>query len=535
MRHRLVAFFCVLFIFGGCDDGSSGSLAIDDNGVSSSSTPQDYCVTLEKIEVRGDLTTGTGLPAAILAWLGSDGGKDPALYGKLCGTTSEDENITADIESIGEKIRNCRDFFFATDDTPLTSDLINREVLDSLIKNFAPDTALPPEELLDIYRGNERAPPLKLVEDNNDASLKYVEIKKSMTFRLEDKRNHRILLVGLPIFVRAQTAISDNPLYPKSGFTTAAKKLPGILEILDRDVPALSGVVPLRKNLVFSLDPDSPSAATSTFIFTVHRRSCTASEEAHYRETVASTTPTPGDSSTTKPSEPVSPLPAPTGFPYCVKLNSVDISGDWDHSGFSLSKGNIEFSGQVCAVKSTDPDFLDTNKNITERLSNCRSLLRRKSESNPLNDYLTNSLRMENLSNSAGVTSTFADLSSLYDGFRLSTALHTGNRPLNKNATLHFSVGENNSDVVLVFLPFLDKDTASVDGNDDLLSPSVSSFGNQDYPAVLRVSRQSIDNADASGLTRQVEFTSRGDELTVGADSGSLRFNFTLSPAACSN
>ena len=305
-----------------CDPSLDDSL--DEPSLPSPATPQDYCVTLTKLEVEGGRR----------------------LYGLVCGVTSEDEFIGLDKAEATEKIRNCRPFFFQRDKTPLATERISRELLDQIIQTFAPELedSLPPEDLLALYEFDTTPPEISGEKEYN----------VSKTFHLADKRNQRILLIVLPLFAAEKTACGtflgfipaltkpvDCVIYPQEGFTTAPQKFPGILEIRDKDFyenPYIS------QERVLTLREGGNEGDAVSFHFDIKREAC-ASETAEEPLPFPALPPPDEDSD----EDLVGPPPVIPNA-HCVRLDSVAIDEDtlWDHKdGFFNDRP--ELYGRICA------------------------------------------------------------------------------------------------------------------------------------------------------------------------------------------
>ena len=501
--HSFLSFLFALSLLscGGKDDSNNPHKLDPEGGpggVPSAATPQDYCVSFKKLVVEG---------------------RSRKLYGALCGVTSEDEFILLDEAQITDRLRNCRPFFYERDETPLYSNTFDEDLIGALLAIFAPDMKdkLPPDDLLALYDSGDSEPPLIEKgehwegehwegEDDGAYATSWTDI--NWTFRLKDKRNHRVILLALPILSAESTACGnifwifpdlrkpiDCVLLPYEGFSSKPGEYPGILQIMDKDFYD-NPFVPQEKILVFRESEDDEDSVS--FHFEVERGACeNESPPAFFpRPEPQSPAPpegpeTPGDS---KEPVAVGPPPPPSddeslGEPYCLLLDtiSVDEDGVWDENGRSPDK--VELYGKVCAE------------------GNGSEVCLWKEEGD------------------SGTPKIWADRS----------------RSVNTKETLRL---ENAGDPIsLRFYSIYDYDSFGTDrdpddnsnNNDDLLHPTGSYEGTYpDEAAVFPLSASSLAN-DGDSLTPSpsVTFQLSNDDADEDIAGGQVHFNFTLTRGVC--
>lgn len=431
--------FSLLFFSSFCGEGSSGS-GLDKEKLASPSTPQDYCLHFKKLELE----------------------QSRELYGLVCGVTSEDAFIKLDNAEATEKIRNCRPFFFVGDDDPLATNTIGDGILNALIDLFAPEMRekLPPDDLMELYESDDEAPTI-------EAGSKNYNIRR--TFRLEDKRNQRILLMALPIFDAESTAcggiihgllsreVTDCVLYSKRGFTTKAGVYPAILEIRDPDFYS-NPFAPQERVLV--LEENEARGGSVKFHFEVERRTC-ENESPEERLPIATAPSTP------RPT--ISPTPE---NPYCVHLDSITggSSGTWGGDD-SPSPDTGELFGKVCAQRGGASGL-------------CSSYLWDRED-------------------------------------RIGSAMELRNgQTVNIGTSLTVDAGTSSS-ISLLFYSIYDRDFG---GTNDLLNPP-SGYG-ENYPSDPAILNIGTNRIGSTPLQESSTFT-------LGTNDGQATFNFRISRGAC--
>ena len=333
-HHRCllaIGLLSVLFLHISCDEKASNEL--DSNILVSSSEPQDYCVRLDKIEVIGSFDGAL------------EGNGAPELYGRICGGVSEDENIVNGALDCVTRTKNCRNFWFKKDDEPFGTPLLSYEDLKKVVEGYFDENVqkqLPTEVLVNMYRW-EDAPQYaglsdiervqqaledaeeekargqtasimdlatgalrSLTEDDSGQVSLHSLIDRTVddlasgasleeplasgmhnigtqhTFRLKDRRNHRVLIVVLPLLddditIPLSKTVADDVIYPKTGMTTPRDSLPAVLHIRDKEFnqnphASVKHVISLSKGTVAANNEDL--ASKINLHFTVKRQAC---------------------------------------------------------------------------------------------------------------------------------------------------------------------------------------------------------------------------------------------------------------------
>ncbi len=523
--------------------GDKQSPALDGRVVSQVSLPQDYCVTLEKIVYDGDHADirqgNVDDPSSQL--LG------PKLYGRVCAAPSEDDYILIEDLEVQDRTQNCKDFFSVRDDDPVNGWGLTINELGSLLQSYLPDklASLPEDDLVAMYRGDSDAPGVLLDRTRyENEEIEYATVVNvSRTIRLEDRRNHRIIFVFMPIFEETDSfcALTNDPVFKpvksEDGFDTA-EDLPGIDQVLDRHFDA-NPRLPVRRSYTMSTDgtcvgavPFGGPSGSATFVFKIERNACaneTVGTNTPRPSTIPSpenpgtTTPTPENPDTTPPGEEVTPPSTtynhsdPALSNYCVRLNSATPSTpsgySWERN--ASSSPDPELYGRVCATSSNDP-ALQNGSEILDKLQNCQDLWFKKDD---IDLYFTSSTELF-FANLGGENSREVTIRDLYRDART---------PSN---TVTVGVENNSSDIMLVFLPIVDADSLepNEDIGDDLLDPrdELESFTNTSYPAVIRIPASEV-NDDGGSLTKQANFGFT-DSFNEG---GNLNFSFEVTTGSC--
>ena len=461
-----LALFCQIF-FASC--GGSGDNSLDDLGLDITATPQDYCLSFKKLELD----------------------KDRRLYGLLCGVTSEDEYITLSDTEVSEKLRNCRPFFYKRDDSPVASGAIEYSLLQQLVEALAPDMkeSLPPADLLSLYDSGDAssAPPAPKISKGE------TEYDIHRSFKLKDKRNHRVLLIALPIFSAVSVAcdtflgfptskhVYDCVFYPREGFTSPASSFPGVLEIRDQDF--YDNPHQVQKRVLVMGRKDKQNQKIS-FHFELRREAC-ATESGPIE--LSYLPKSPADEDPSAPSVPEGPAPPPPvalSNPHCVRLNSLSAgaTGAWDGPFPSYSTYRGEIYGQIYAQGTADT-------------------------APPEEEFLWNKNEGKSVWLDNGETKVIGNSAAV-------------------------SLGSTGDSIALRFQGIYDRDIAVSDA-DDLLTPS--SFA---VPSDYETTKEAVLNVNTAAITATAPLsqsaTFRLESSDEGASGGEATFNFTISSGACS-
>ncbi len=506
LKSIVTLLFASLFSIN-CGDNSGGvtELSDVDNFVlKPGAEMQHYCLTLESIEREGNFRhqpIRDFLGGLLKVYADSDDNSGPDLFGKICVSTSEDENIMADEGGAAEKLQDCQDLWFQSDNDPFLG-VGDEGRIDKLMAGIA--KKLLPEELesieelrIDTYKG--LSDPVKMRDTKLDLNI-------SKTLGLYDRRNQRIIVVFLPIG-------DDDPgkdfiLYPDGeGFLTPKDHYPAYATFQDSEFVNKDIV----KRTLTLRDPAGKSNAKLRFAFKVERKACPG-YNAEQQE-----------------------LSGPKQD-YCVTLDNIHLSGDFDPLAWPLtSKGEAELYGKICPIRQEDLLAYSDLSDLAQSLEACPALWFVKDD-DPYTGYGLSevSLHLSNLvadgptiANSLGVHYTAA-------AGTKTPSLQSGDNPIGSSLTVSTAADRFN----VAFLPILDDDyTVRVLGtrvgalHDDLLHPGLGAqdpasveyfFPNGDYPALLPISKKDIPSDGL--LSRKVYFSQ---------DAKKARFDLSIRHGAC--
>ena len=221
-------------------------------------------------------------------------GEGPRIYGKICGVTTEDKIILDGSQSLTNRIQNCKHFFHVRSTSPFHSEAFGKEFACDFVDDYYPKLkdSLPPAEVETFYcdyREEDAPPTPELAVDGNgilelDGSE---EIKR--TFRLQDRRNHRIAILFLPLFEEAvisgNVPTGDNIFFPYSvsdgnsekvgseGFFQAIENVVAILQINETDFNE-SYAQPITRIFKYSTKRGEATKGFISFTFEIKREAC---------------------------------------------------------------------------------------------------------------------------------------------------------------------------------------------------------------------------------------------------------------------
>ena len=180
MKKRLTLIFIILFlttcVFEQASESSYLDLQQADTsklGVDLSEASGKYCATLETIALAGDFERGTN--------------EDPEPYGRICATTSQDQLLLNDKLDLNSRLGACKNLWREYDDDVFAARWIVSLV--GRVSDIFKNADL--QAISKMYKGNNDPPRLK----TNSNHL----ILKGETLSLSDYRNHRLIVIFLPI------------------------------------------------------------------------------------------------------------------------------------------------------------------------------------------------------------------------------------------------------------------------------------------------------------------------------------------------
>lgn len=133
-----------------------------------------YCATLETINLAGDFER-------------SPTGKNPELYGRICASTSQDKLLLNKKLDLNSRLSACKDLWREYDDDVFASSWIVS--LASRVSDIFENAEL--QAISKMYEGDKDPPTLK-------TNVNHL-ILKGETLSLTDYKNHRLIVIFLPI------------------------------------------------------------------------------------------------------------------------------------------------------------------------------------------------------------------------------------------------------------------------------------------------------------------------------------------------
>ena len=140
-----------------------------------------YCVSLETIALAGDFER-------------SPLDKSPELYGRICTSTSQDKLLLNNKLDLNSRLSACKDLWREYDDDVFAGSWIVSLV--SLVSNIFENPKL--QEISKMYRKEVNTPELETDKTHS--------IQSRETLSLSDYRNHRLIVIFLPIIDDDRTA-----------------------------------------------------------------------------------------------------------------------------------------------------------------------------------------------------------------------------------------------------------------------------------------------------------------------------------------
>ena len=182
MKKLLTLIFIILFltmcVFEQASESSYSDLQKADTSKLGVDLPEagynrKYCATLESIALAGDFETGAG--------------KDPELYGRVCTSTSQDKLLLNNKLDLNSRLSACKDLWREYDDDVFAASWIVSLV--SRVSDIFDNANL--QAISKMYQGDKSPPEL----ETNFNHL----ILKGQTLSLSDYKNHRLIVIFLPI------------------------------------------------------------------------------------------------------------------------------------------------------------------------------------------------------------------------------------------------------------------------------------------------------------------------------------------------
>ena len=197
-----------------------------------------YCATLESIALAGDFER-------------SPLDESPELYGRICASTSQDKLLLNKKLDLNSRLSACKDLWREYDDDVFAASWIVS--LASRVSDIFKNASL--QAISKMYEGND-AP--ELATDRNHL------IQKGETLSLTDYRNHRLIVIFLPIIDDDRT--TDEVLINSHDIKNRDYKddYPIIVQALPSELP--SSGYEIYKTQILE-DKNNGGKATFTFSF----------------------------------------------------------------------------------------------------------------------------------------------------------------------------------------------------------------------------------------------------------------------------
>lgn len=249
MKKLLTLIFIILFlttcIFEQASESSYSDLQKKDTSKLGVDLPEagynrKYCATLETIVLAGDFERGPGR-------------EDPELYGRICASTSQDKLLLNNKLDLNSRLGGCKDLWREYDDDVFAAKWIVS--LASRVSDIFKDAQL--QAISKMYKGNKSPP--TLVTDSRHL------IMKGETLSLRDHRNHRLIVIFLPIIDDDVTA--DEVLLDSHDIKTPDNEkddYPIIVQALPSELPSSGDKIYKTQTL---RDKSNGGRATFTFSF----------------------------------------------------------------------------------------------------------------------------------------------------------------------------------------------------------------------------------------------------------------------------
>lgn len=202
-----------------------------------------YCATLESIALAGDFEAG---PA-----------KNPELYGRICTSTSQDKFLLNNKLDLNSRLSACKDLWREYDDDVFAARWIVS--LASRVSDIFENAEL--QAISKMYKGNSDPPRLR----TNFNHL----ILKGETLSLSDHRNHRLIVIFLPIIDDDLNA--DEVLIDSHDITNTDYKddYPIIVQALPSELPTSGDEIYKTRTL-----EDAKHGGKATFTFSFKTGAC---------------------------------------------------------------------------------------------------------------------------------------------------------------------------------------------------------------------------------------------------------------------
>ena len=202
-----------------------------------------YCATLESIALAGDFETGTG--------------KDPELYGRVCTSTSQDKLLLNNKLDLNSRLSACKDLWREYDDNVFAASWIVSLV--SRVTDIFDNANL--QAISKMYQGAKSPPKLK----TNFNHL----ILKGQTLSLSDYKNHRLIVIFLPII--DDDSIRDEVLIDSHDIKNRDHKddYPIIVQALPSELPSFGDKIYKTQTL-----EDSKHGGKATFTLSFKTGAC---------------------------------------------------------------------------------------------------------------------------------------------------------------------------------------------------------------------------------------------------------------------
>ena len=252
MKKLLTLIFIILFlttcIFEQSSESSYSDLQKADTSNLGVDLPeagysQKYCATLESIALAGDFEAGLA--------------KSPELYGRVCASTSQDKLLLNKKLDLNSRLSACKDLWREYDNDVFTRRWIVS--LASRVSDIFENAEL--QAISKMYKGDNDPPQLKT--DLNHTIL------KGETLSLRDHRNHRLIVIFLPII--DDDLLVDEVLIDSHDIKNSDYKddYPIIVQTLPSELPSSGDEIYKTQTL-----EDKKHGGKATFTFSFKRGAC---------------------------------------------------------------------------------------------------------------------------------------------------------------------------------------------------------------------------------------------------------------------
>lgn len=202
-----------------------------------------YCATLESIALAGDFER-------------SPTDKDPELYGRICASTSQDKLLLNNKLDLNSRLGACKDLWREYDDDVFAANLIKK-----LVGRFS-----------GIFRNPKLLAISKMYQGNDTPTLvtnRTHLIMKGETLSLSDHRNHRLIVIFLPII--DDDASADEVLIDSHDIKNRNSEddYPIIIQALPSELPTFGDKIYKTQTL-----EDSKNGGKATFTFSFKTGAC---------------------------------------------------------------------------------------------------------------------------------------------------------------------------------------------------------------------------------------------------------------------